>query len=117
MTQTTIKYPEPVPVDSYGPGFFRVADQMISGAALVLPTHTTAWGGYTDTAQILAAAPDIDVLFVGTGVEIAYLPDTFKSTLEEARIGFEPMASATACRLYNILVSEGRRIGCALLPV
>jgi uncharacterized protein len=117
MADNMITYPEPVPIEGYGPGFFRIATVRIDGAVLVLPTSTQSWGGYTDTAPILAAAPDLDVLFVGTGAEIAYLPGALKTTLEEARIGYEPMASPSACRLYNILVSEGRRIGCALLPV
>jgi uncharacterized protein len=37
--------------------------------------------------------------------------------LEEADIGVEIMNSPTACRTYNVLLSEGRRIGLALLPV
>ena len=32
-------------------------------------------------------------------------------------MGIEPMASPTACRTYNVLLSEGRRIGLALLSV
>ncbi|HAL76885.1 MAG TPA: hypothetical protein DCM70_09750, partial [Rhodobacteraceae bacterium] len=37
--------------------------------------------------------------------------------LEEAGIGIEVMSSPSACRTYNILLSEGRRIAAALLPV
>jgi len=37
--------------------------------------------------------------------------------LEEIGIGVEVMSSPSACRTYNILLSEGRRIAAALLPV
>ena len=38
-------------------------------------------------------------------------------TLEEAGIGVEVMSSPAACRTYNVLLSEGRRVALALLPV
>ncbi len=117
MVDAVISYDEVVPIDGYGPGFFRVAGQVLDGAALILPTSAAPWGGYSDTAGILAAASDIDVLLVGTGAEIAHLPLEFRTMLEDAGLGVEPMATLTACRLYNDLVSEGRRMGCALLPV
>jgi len=37
--------------------------------------------------------------------------------LEAAGLGVETMASPAACRTYNVLLSEGRRIALALLPV
>ena len=60
---------------------------------------------------------EIDVLFVGTGAEIAHAPQEFRKQVEEMGIGVEVMASPAACRTYNVLLSEGRRIGVALLPV
>jgi uncharacterized protein len=40
-----------------------------------------------------------------------------RTTLEEAGIGVEVMNSPSACRTYNVLLSEGRRIALAALPV
>jgi uncharacterized protein len=57
------------------------------------------------------------VLFVGTGAEIAHVPPAFRAALEAAGPGVEAMASPAACRTYNVLLSEGRRVGLALLPV
>jgi len=84
VDQPVISYPELVPIDGYGPGFFRIAGQVMKGAVLVLPTQATSWGGFDDTKPILAACADLDVLFVGTGAEIAHLPAGFVQTLEEA---------------------------------
>lgn len=105
------------PVDGYGPGFFRVAGEVLTGNALLLPTQTLPWGGYDDMASILAVVEDIDVLFFGTGPEIAHLPDVLRDTLDAAGLGVELMSTPTACRTYNVLLSEGRRIGAALIAM
>ena len=117
MRLNEISYNDAVPIDGYGTGFFRVGGQKYDGAILVLPTGVTAWGGFSDTATLLAQVADIDVLFVGTGAEIAHPPKEFRTVLEDAGIGVETMASPAACRTYNVLLSEGRRVAVALLPV
>lgn len=117
MRLNEISYNDAVPIDGYGPGFFRVGGKKYDGALLVLPTGVSSWGGFDDTAAVLAHVADIDVLFVGTGPEIAHPPADFRTPLEEAGIGVETMASPAACRTYNVLLSEGRRVAVALLPV
>jgi len=117
MRLNEIRYTDAVPIDGYGPGFFRIGGKVIWGAVTVLPGGVADWGGYEDTGLLVAAAEEIDVLFVGTGVEIAHLPASFRTVMENAGIGVEAMASPSACRTYNVLLSEGRRVGVALLPV
>ena len=117
MRLNEISYNDAVPIDGYGTGFFRVGGKKYDGAIIVLPSGVTAWGGFDDTATVLAQVADIDVLFVGTGAEIAHPPSDFRTTLEEAGIGVETMASPAACRTYNVLLSEGRRVAVALLPI
>lgn len=117
MRLNEIEYNDAPPIDGYGAGFFRIAGKVYKGPQLILPTGVTAWGGFEDTAPLVAAAPDIDVLFVGTGAEIAHLPTDLRAALEKVGLASEPMGSPSACRTYNILLSEGRRIGAALIPV
>lgn len=105
------------PIDGYGPGFFRIDGTAHHGAILALPERVRGWGGYDDSATILQVCEEIDVIFVGTGAEIAHVPASFRTQLEESGLGVEVMASPAACRTYNVLLSEGRRIGAALLPV
>ena len=104
------------PIDGYGPGFFRVAGARHEGAMVLLPGGRSAWGGYDDTRRLVEAAPEVDVMLVGTGAEMTALPRAFRTALEEAGIGVEVMASGQACRTYNVLLGEGRRVGAALLP-
>ncbi len=117
MRLTEIQYTDATPVDGYGPGYFRISGTAHDAPLAVLPSGVTGWGGYDDRDTLLAAADEIDVLLVGTGPEIAHIPRTLRDPLEAAGIGVEVMASPAACRTFNVLLSEGRRVGVALLPV
>ena len=117
MRMNEVDFSGGLPIDGYGPGFFRVSGTAISGPILILPSGVHEWGGYGDMALLSEQAGDMDVLFIGTGAETAHVPRTFRDPLEQAGLGVEAMASAPACRTYNVLLSEGRRVGAALLPV
>lgn len=117
MRLTEISYGTAKPVEGYGPGFFRVGGHVLRGACLITPWDAGLWGGLEDTDGPLSLSGRIDVLFVGMGAEIAHPPDSFRTTLEAAGIGVEVMSSPAACRTYNVLLGEGRRIAVALLPV
>lgn len=117
MRLNEVTYTDATPVEGYGPGFFRIGGQVHQGAVLTGPSGTRSWGGYDDSAALLALTGHVDVLFVGTGAEIAHIPAALRAELEGAGIGVEVMNSPAACRTYNVLLSEGRRIALALLPV
>ena len=117
MRMTEISYTEAKPVDGYGPGFFRIGGTVHEGPTAVLPTGIAPWGGYDDAATLVAAAEALDVIFIGTGAEIAPLPPALRTALEAAGMGVETMGTPAACRTYNVLLAEGRRVGLALIPV
>lgn len=104
-------------VDGYGPGFFRVGGQVIHGAVLATAEGGLPWGGLGDRAALLALAGQVDVLFIGMGAEVAHAPADLVAQLREAGVAVESMASPTAARTYNVTLSEGRRVACALLPL
>lgn len=117
MRLNEVTFNDARPIEGYGPGFFRIDSQVHHGALLTGPTGTGAWGGYDDRAALMALAGQIDVLFVGTGPEIAHIPPDLRADLEGAGVGVEVMNSPAACRTYNVLLSEGRRIALAVIPV
>lgn len=117
MQLSEVSYGAAAPVTGYGPGFFRIGESVIEGAMRVLPAGAGRWSGYDDAAVFVAAAGEIDVLLLGTGAETAHPPTSFREAIEGAGIGLEPMASPAACRTYNVLLGEGRRVGLAVLPV
>ncbi len=117
MRLNEITYNDAEPIEGYGAGFFRIGGQIYTGAVLTGPMGTASWGGYGAVDALLELADQIDVLFIGTGAEIAHLPQDLRTALETAGVGVEAMSSPAACRTYNVLLSEGRRIAAALRPV
>ncbi|GAB5449202.1 MAG: Mth938-like domain-containing protein [Gymnodinialimonas sp.] len=112
-----VQFDDSKPVDGYGPGFFRIGGEVYNGAVLLLPKGPALWGGLSDEAALVAAAGEVDVLLLGTGAEIAHPPAALRRAVEAAGLGLEVMASSAACRTYNVLLAEGRRVGAAMLTV
>ncbi|SMX42260.1 Mth938-like domain-containing protein [Actibacterium lipolyticum] len=117
MRMNEIEFSGARPIDGYGPGFFRIGGQVHAGALLVSDSGVSTWGGLDDADALLALAGQVDVVFIGTGADIAHIPAVLRDQLEEAGLGVETMSSPSAARTYNVLLSEGRRIAAALLPV
>ena len=117
MRLNEIEFSDALPVEGYGPGFFRIGGEVIRGPVITGPQGTQSWEGLEDMEPLLALAPYTDVLFIGTGADVAHLPDDVLQRAEEANLAIEAMSSPAACRTYNVLLSEGRRVALALLPV
>ena len=63
--------------------------------------------------QINATAPDVVIL--GTGATQRFAHPRLTSSLTSRRIGVECMDNQAACRTYNILMAEGRKVALALI--
>lgn len=67
----------------------------------------------SDFEILLELKPDLVLL--GTGERQQFPPADRYSCLTNAGIGLEIMTTPAACRTYNILMSEGRRVAAALI--
>ena len=117
MKLTEIQFEEVLPIESYGPDFFRVGGEVISAPAIIWADGAVSWAGTDDAAALVAMADKLDFILLGTGPQVQHAPKAFRQALEDAGIGVEVMKSDSACRTYNVLVSEGRRVAAALLPI
>lgn len=61
------------------------------------------------------AALDPEVVLLGTGAQQVFPPREAQVALLRRRIGIEVMTNAAACRTYNLLASEGRRVVAAIM--
>jgi uncharacterized protein len=113
-------------VESYGDGRFRVTGTLYTGSVLVFPSRTTAWpvpdiGGLSveSLAPVIAAseAGEIDLLLIGCGARMAMIPSVLRSALRAKGVVIEPMDTGAACRTYNVLAAEGRKVAAALIAV
>jgi uncharacterized protein len=65
--------------------------------------------------QVLALQPEIVIL--GTGRRLHFPPAEIAQVCQQAGAGFEVMDTGAACRTYNILAGEGRRVAVAVLMI
>ncbi|MCX7212285.1 MAG: Mth938-like domain-containing protein [Burkholderiales bacterium] len=110
-------------ITAYGPGFIEVNAQRIEHALLLMPEKPfSAWAParFEDLVAshfdaVLAAEPE--VVLLGTGARQRFAHPRLTAALIARRIGVESMDTGAACRTYNILMTEGRKVLAALLPV
>ncbi|HEY4164002.1 MAG TPA: Mth938-like domain-containing protein [Dongiaceae bacterium] len=113
-------------VESYGDGRFRVTGTLYTGSILVFPSRTVAWPvlemaalSMENLAPIVAAgeAGEVDLLLIGCGARMAMIPGTLRTALRAKGVVIEPMDTGAACRTYNVLAAEGRKVAAALIAV
>ena len=63
----------------------------------------------------LLTAHDVEILLFGSGSRLRWPAPSMLAMLLERRIGVEVMDTSAACRTYNILRADGRRVAAALL--
>ena len=83
------------------------------GEVLPWPAATPEALTETHFEQIAALRPDV-VIF-GSGARLRFVSPALLRPLMALRIGIETMDTAAACRTYNVLVGEQRRVVAALL--
>ena len=113
------------PIDGYAPGGFRVRGVFHEGSMLLGPDTLSAWpvtsiqdmDSDAAVAPLLAMAGRADVVLIGAGEDIAPVPPARRAEMEAAGLGVEIMSSSSACRTYNVLLSEGRRVAAALIAI
>ncbi|WP_281825901.1 Mth938-like domain-containing protein [Jannaschia rubra] len=117
MDLTEMTFDGARPFDGYGPGFFRVGGEVVEGAIVLHSGGMARWEGYADMTALTRLADVVDFVLVGTGAEITHVPADLRQAVENAGLGFEVMNTPAACRTYNVLVGEGRRVAAAVLSV
>ena len=105
------------PVDSYGPGFFRIDGEVFWGPVALLPSGSRLWSEMFDCSLADVELDQIDIAVVGTGPELTPIPAEFQDELRKIGIETEAMPTPAACRIFNLLLAEGRRVAVFLVPV
>ena len=68
-------------------------------------------------ASLEAALGGIDILLVGCGPRFAPPPDVLRAGLKARGIALEWMDTGAACRTFNVLLAEERRVAAALIAI
>ena len=111
-------------VHSYGNGRFRISQIDYQGSVLVLPERTVSWDVFSVEDLTLAslepvfqAEPPVEILLVGCGAMMQLLPRDMRDACRQEGLGVDVMDTGAACRTFNVLVAEGRRVAAALVAL
>ncbi len=108
-------------IEAYEPGRIQVAGQIYSGNMLIMPERLLQpWGlvsmdslSREDLEGLLSHEPDL--ILLGTGKRQLFPHPSLFAPLMRAGTGWEVMPTDAACRTYNILLGEDRRVLAALI--
>jgi uncharacterized protein len=114
------------PIDAYGAGGFRFAGMSHVGSILATPggVHAVAANNLDELrlehfapllAELNETPRSTELLVVGLGEKMGRLPAPLATKLRAAGLRLEVMATGPAARIYNVLVSENRRVAALLL--
>lgn len=111
-------------IQGYGEGGFRISNDHIEGPVLVLPDRVLPWSppplaDFDETvfAPLEDSEAEIEVLLLGTGADFGFVPPKLRRQWSARGLSVEPMDTGAACRTYNVLMAEARRVAAALIPV
>lgn len=108
-------------IQGYSNGQFRISGAVYTGPVIVTPDSVVSWGGgipitqahFSDFKNITGQA---DVILVGCGATCATIPLVLRQQVKSMGLHAEWMDTGAACRTFNVLLTEGRRVAAALIP-
>lgn len=106
---------------AHGEGFVTVNQEKHEKSLIVTPDSivpawtaaTPATLGEADMQRLLQLG--VEVVLLGTGKRLHFPPGPLLRPFAPAGIGIEVMDLPAACRTYNILAAEGRKVAAALV--
>lgn len=107
-------------ITAYGDDYVMVNGARRDSSAVVTPERIVAWENRT-FAQLtredfsFLAGLGVEIVLLGTGARQRFPHPRLTAPLAAARVGLEAMDLKAACRTYNILVAEERKVALALL--
>lgn len=108
-------------IQAYGPGWIAVNGERIRHSVVLGPEGKRRdWGCHnveqlkaSHFSALLELQPEL-VIF-GSGNKLRFVHPSLYAALMQQRVGLETMDTQAACRTFNILSQEGRRVVAALL--
>ena len=115
-------------IQSYGGHGFTIAGRRHDGAVLVFPDRTLPWAlpspgaaigelAEADLAAVLGADPPVEILLIGCGEKAWPVAPDLRARMRQAGVVIEATDTGAACRTFNVLLIENRRVAAALIPV
>ena len=108
-------------ITGYGEGYVMVNRQRFERSLVVLPERiisdwpATSFEALAPEHLAALAGLDLEIILLGTGARLRFPRPEIMQSLIRSGVGVEVMDVQAACRTYNILLAEERRVAAALL--
>ena len=108
-------------VTGYEDDWVEINAQRFGHSLMVLPEvaprawPVTSFSALTSADFEVLAATEPDLVILGTGPQQRFAAPALLAPLMARRVGVECMNNQAACRTYNILMAEGRKVALALI--
>jgi len=107
-------------ITGYGEGYVMVNGERRDSSVVVLPDRVEQWTvkGFDQLSAedfTYLKSLSVEIVLLGTGARQRFPHPLLTAALAQAGIGLEVMDTQAACRTYNILVAEERKVAAALL--
>ena len=105
----------------YGDGYVMVNAVRYERSLVVLPDRPVEAWAVTGVDALreedleFLGGLGVEIVLLGTGKSPCFLHPRLMQTLARARVAVEVMDTHAACRTYNILMAEGRKVAAALI--
>ncbi|UYN96880.1 MAG: Mth938-like domain-containing protein [Enhydrobacter sp.] len=115
--------PDPAQVQlirGYGPGRFLIGEREWREPVVVAPAETRAWpvaSAEELSPDTIGGLPGVELLVVGCGARTVFVPPDRRQAFKAGGVALEVVETGAACRIYNVLLAEGRRVAAALIPL
>ena len=110
-------------IRAYAPNRITINEEVYTTSLIVTPRQVVTEWPPVSFADLLAEHFETivplrpEVVILGTGARLQFPAPSLTRSLVEAGIGIEVMDTGAACRTYNFLMSDGRRVAAALLMI
>ena len=110
-------------IQAYRGGGFTIAGVRHAGSVLVLPERTLPWavcdlpGLTVESLAPITETPEVEILILGCGPRFALPSAELRQAVRAHGIVIEAMDTRAACRTFNVLLAEDRRVAAALIAL
>ena len=113
-------------IQSYKSGVFRISGVVYDHPVFISPLEVLPWDVDSNAGVesllpkhfdiVLKHEGGVDVVLLGCGKDMALMPTVIDDAFKESDLSVDIMDTGAASRTYNVLMAEGRRVVCLLLP-
>lgn len=109
-------------ITGYGNGGFKINGKFIPGSLIIFPEKTLPLAIDANAISLSSLQPvldegEVELLLIGTGKVMQPIDPAIRTALKAKNIASDVMDTGAACRTYNVLMSEERKVAAVLISL